>query len=138
MPGRRRHPVGDTALGGNGFELPLRLDTHPGEPGCVPRLPGLPLGRFEARPSSVLPGPVTFEGRRLRDLPLVRLPHPILPPFSRDLLHQRIAQRFETRVERIIKGARIVRNGSAANPAYLIEMIDGRIELYKGSVSLVR
>lgn len=45
----------------------------------------------------------------------------------------RIAARFEHRVERIIKGSRIVRNGSAANPAYLIEMIDGREVLKLGS-----
>jgi hypothetical protein len=45
----------------------------------------------------------------------------------------RIAARFERRVERIIKGSRIVRNGSAANPAYLIEMIDGREVLKLGS-----
>jgi hypothetical protein len=47
--------------------------------------------------------------------------------------HGRITQRFETRVERIIKGARIVRNGSPTNPAYLIEMIDGREVLKLGS-----
>ncbi len=47
--------------------------------------------------------------------------------------HGRIVQRFETRAERTIKGARIVRNGSPANPAYLIEMIDGREVLKLGS-----
>ena len=47
--------------------------------------------------------------------------------------HGRITERFETRVERTIKGARIVRNGSPANPAYLIEMIDGREVLKLGS-----
>lgn len=45
----------------------------------------------------------------------------------------RIAARFEHRVERVIKGSRIVRNGSPANPAYLIEMIDGREVLKLGS-----
>ena len=45
----------------------------------------------------------------------------------------RIAERFERRVERIIKGSRIVRNGSPANPAYRIEMIDGREVLKLGS-----
>ncbi len=53
--------------------------------------------------------------------------------WGRGEAHGRIAERFETRVERIIKGARIVRNGSAANPAYLIEMIDGREVLKLGS-----
>lgn len=47
--------------------------------------------------------------------------------------HGRIAERFETRVERVIKGARIARNGSPANPAYRIEMIDGREVLKLGS-----
>ncbi|WP_439569473.1 DUF2945 domain-containing protein [Sphingopyxis sp.] len=47
--------------------------------------------------------------------------------------HGRVAARFEQRVERVIKGARIVRNGSPANPAYLIEMIDGREVLKLGS-----
>ncbi len=47
--------------------------------------------------------------------------------------HGRIAERFETRVERMIRGARIVRNGSPANPAYRIEMIDGREVLKLGS-----
>ena len=53
--------------------------------------------------------------------------------WGRGEAHGRIAKRFESRVERIIKGARIVRNGSAANPAYLIEMIDGREVLKLGS-----
>ncbi|MDR6833757.1 MULTISPECIES: DUF2945 domain-containing protein [unclassified Sphingopyxis] len=47
--------------------------------------------------------------------------------------HGRIAERFEHRVERIIKGTCIVRNGSAANPAYLIAMLDGRAVLKLGS-----
>ena len=53
--------------------------------------------------------------------------------WGRGEAHGRIAERFETRAERIIKGARIVRNGSATNPAYLIEMIDGREVLKLGS-----
>lgn len=53
--------------------------------------------------------------------------------WGRGEAHGRIAECFDTRVERIIKGARIVRNGSAANPAYLIEMIDGREVLKLGS-----
>ncbi|MBW8295494.1 DUF2945 domain-containing protein [Sphingopyxis sp.] len=53
--------------------------------------------------------------------------------WGRGEAHGRITERFETRVERLIKGARIVRNGSAANPAYLIEMIDGREVLKLGS-----
>ena len=53
--------------------------------------------------------------------------------WGRGEAHGRIAERFEQRVERVIKGARIVRNGSPANPAYLIEMIDGREVLKLGS-----
>ncbi|MBL8649478.1 MAG: DUF2945 domain-containing protein [Sphingopyxis sp.] len=47
--------------------------------------------------------------------------------------HGRIAARFDQRVERVITGGRIVRNGSPDNPAYLIEMIDGREVLKLGS-----
>jgi hypothetical protein len=37
----------------------------------------------------------------------------------------RVVERFERRVQRTLKGARIVRNGSAGNPALLIEQPDG-------------
>lgn len=37
----------------------------------------------------------------------------------------KIAERFDRRVQRTIKGEKIVRNGSADNPAYLIEQEDG-------------
>jgi len=47
--------------------------------------------------------------------------------------HGRITARFDHRVERVIKGSRIVRNGSPDNPAYLIEMVDGREVLKLGS-----
>jgi hypothetical protein len=36
-----------------------------------------------------------------------------------------IRERFERRVERTIKGSKIVRNGTSANPAFLIEQDDG-------------
>ena len=40
---------------------------------------------------------------------------------------------FSERVERVIKGARIVRNGEPDNPAYLIEQASGAIVLKKHS-----
>lgn len=36
-----------------------------------------------------------------------------------------VVERFERRVQRTIEGERIVRNGSAAAPAYLIRQADG-------------
>lgn len=54
-------------------------------------------------------------------------------PWGRGEGHGRVAARFDERVVRVIKGARIVRNGSPENPAYLIEMIDGREVLKLGS-----
>jgi len=37
----------------------------------------------------------------------------------------KIAERFERRVQRTLKGARVVKNGSSDNPAFLIEQGDG-------------
>jgi hypothetical protein len=45
----------------------------------------------------------------------------------------KVAERFERRVSRTIKGARIVRNGTHDNPAYLIEQDDGARVLKRGS-----
>ncbi|MGA0533144.1 DUF2945 domain-containing protein [Hansschlegelia sp. KR7-227] len=39
--------------------------------------------------------------------------------------HGEVAQVFTSRVQRTIKGARIVRRASEANPAYLVEQSDG-------------
>jgi hypothetical protein len=39
--------------------------------------------------------------------------------------HGRVAERFERRVQRTIKGERIVRNGSKSEPAYLVAQDDG-------------
>ncbi|MCT2558506.1 DUF2945 domain-containing protein [Tsuneonella sp. YG55] len=44
-----------------------------------------------------------------------------------------IAERFERRVERTIDGTEVVRNGSADDPAYLIEQEDGDRVLKLGS-----
>ncbi len=45
----------------------------------------------------------------------------------------KVAERFERRVQRTLKGSRIVRNGSKQNPAYLIEQEDGAKVLKLGS-----
>ncbi|MHA6720750.1 hypervirulence associated TUDOR domain-containing protein [Sphingomonas sp. RS6] len=45
----------------------------------------------------------------------------------------KVSERFDRRVQRTIKGQRIVRNGSKNNPAYLIEQADGDRVLKLGS-----
>jgi len=45
----------------------------------------------------------------------------------------RIAQRFERRVQRTIKDATVVRNGSPRDPAYLIEQDGDDLVLKLGS-----
>ncbi|ANY20164.1 hypothetical protein A6F68_01651 [Tsuneonella dongtanensis] len=45
----------------------------------------------------------------------------------------RVAERFERRVQRTLKGSKIVRNGSEENPAYLVEQDDGSKALKLGS-----
>lgn len=45
----------------------------------------------------------------------------------------KIAERFERRVQRTLKGAKVVKNGTADNPAYLIEQVDGAKVLKRGS-----
>lgn len=47
--------------------------------------------------------------------------------------HGKIAERFERRVSRTIKGKRIVRVGTSDNPAYLVEQKDGDRALKRGS-----
>lgn len=47
--------------------------------------------------------------------------------------HGKVTERFERRVQRTIKGSRVVRNGTAADPAYLIEQEDGGKVLKLGS-----
>lgn len=42
-----------------------------------------------------------------------------------DMAHGEIEERFERRVERTFHGTKVVRNGSADDPAYLIEQADG-------------
>lgn len=45
--------------------------------------------------------------------------------WSGGIAEGRIEQRFERRVQRTLKGSRIVRNGSARDPALLIRQEDG-------------
>ncbi|MFN3944990.1 MAG: DUF2945 domain-containing protein [Allosphingosinicella sp.] len=45
----------------------------------------------------------------------------------------KIAERFERRVQRTLKGSKVVRNGSKDDPAYLIEQEDGTKVLKLGS-----
>ena len=45
----------------------------------------------------------------------------------------KIAERFERRVSRTIKGTRIIRVGTAGNPAYLVEQENGDRALKRGS-----
>lgn len=45
----------------------------------------------------------------------------------------KIVERFERRVQRTIKGAKVVKNGSAENPAFLVEQADGARALKLGS-----
>jgi hypothetical protein len=42
-----------------------------------------------------------------------------------DTAHGKVEERFERRVQRTFKGTRVVRRGSAGNPAYLIVQEDG-------------
>lgn len=39
--------------------------------------------------------------------------------------HGKLVDRFERRVQRTLKGTKVVKNGSADNPAVLIEQDDG-------------
>ncbi|GAA0730777.1 DUF2945 domain-containing protein [Sphingomonas japonica] len=45
----------------------------------------------------------------------------------------KVAERFDRRVQRTIKGSKIVKNGTKDNPAYLVEQEDGDRALKRGS-----
>lgn len=47
--------------------------------------------------------------------------------------HGHVIERFERQVQRTIEGFRIVRRGTAANPAYLVETDEGKRALKRGS-----
>lgn len=47
--------------------------------------------------------------------------------------HGSVVERFDRRVQRTFKGTRVRRNGSAANPAYLVEQEGGDRVLKLGS-----
>ena len=45
----------------------------------------------------------------------------------------KVPERFDRRVQRTIKGTKVVKNGTKDNPAYLIEQEDGDKVLKRGS-----
>lgn len=47
--------------------------------------------------------------------------------------HGKIEEKFERRVQRTIKGSKIVKNGTKENPVYLIVQEDGGKVLKEGS-----
>ncbi len=47
--------------------------------------------------------------------------------------HGHVEERFERRVQRTIEGSRIIRRGTADNPAYLVETDEGKKALKRGS-----
>jgi hypothetical protein len=47
--------------------------------------------------------------------------------------HGKVAERFDRKVQRTLKGSKIVRNGSKDDPAYLVEQEDGAKALKLGS-----
>lgn len=47
--------------------------------------------------------------------------------------HGQVVERFDRRVQRTIEGARIVRRGTAENPAYLVRTGDGKTALKRGT-----
>jgi hypothetical protein len=53
--------------------------------------------------------------------------------WSNGTAHGVVAERFDRRVQRTIKGAKVVRNGTTDNPAYLVKTMDGDEALKRGS-----
>ncbi|MFL0412616.1 DUF2945 domain-containing protein [uncultured Sphingomonas sp.] len=47
--------------------------------------------------------------------------------------HGKVEERFERRVQRTLKGAKVVKNGTKDNPAFLIAQEDGAKVLKRGS-----
>lgn len=45
----------------------------------------------------------------------------------------KVKERFDRRVQRTLKGTKVVKNGTADNPAYLIAQDDGTKVLKRGS-----
>lgn len=45
----------------------------------------------------------------------------------------KVKERFDRRVQRTIKGTKVVKNGTPENPAYLVEQDDGSTVLKRGS-----
>lgn len=53
--------------------------------------------------------------------------------WSGSAAHGKVTERFDRRVQRTLKGSKIVRNGSKDDPAYLVEQEDGAKALKLGS-----
>lgn len=47
--------------------------------------------------------------------------------------HGKIDERFERRVQRTLKGSKVVKNGTKENPVFLISQADGAKVLKRGS-----
>ncbi|UZK70746.1 DUF2945 domain-containing protein [Sphingomonas sp. S1-29] len=47
--------------------------------------------------------------------------------------HGKVEERFDRRVQRTLKGSKVVKNGTTDNPAYLIAQEDGDQVLKRGS-----
>lgn len=54
-------------------------------------------------------------------------------PWGSGTAHGTVTERFDRRVQRTIKGSRIVKVGTKDNPAYLVEHEDGGAVLKRGS-----
>ncbi len=53
--------------------------------------------------------------------------------WGRGAAHGKVTDRFDRRVQRTIKGSKIVKVGTKENPAYLVEQEDGGKALKRGS-----
>ncbi len=53
--------------------------------------------------------------------------------FSGKKAEGKVSEKFERKVQRTIKGSKIVRNGTKEDPAYLVEQEDGAKALKLGS-----
>ncbi len=78
--------------------------------------------------------PVKLSGTRLREYFMAhKIGSKVSWAWGGGTAHGTIKDRFERRVQRTIKGSKIVKNGSADNPVFLIEQEDGDKVLKLGS-----
>lgn len=64
---------------------------------------------------------------------IVRIGHKVSWQWGNATAHGKVTERFDRRVQRTIKGTRVVKVGTPGNPAYLIEQDDGGKVLKRGS-----